>query len=202
MNILRTFSLLAVVLLFAGIVSAATITASPTTGRAPLTVSFWGDSPLWFGKYTWSFGDDTGAVGQNVSHTYWSQGTYQVNLVVFDYWGIGSPTQHARIWITVNAGQTGSAYISTSPSPASGNAPLNIFFQAVSSFNNVVYEWDFGDNSIGFGQTITHIYSNSGSYLARLFVKSNNTVVATYSVIVNVNQGGPSTGSVFITTTP
>lgn len=206
MKLSKLFVFVVVFSLFFSMVQAATIIANPISGSAPLTVNFTGDSPLWFARYTWSFGDDTGAIGKNVVHTYFTPGTYQVDLVVFDYWGLGKPKQHARTFITVNAGTTGNVSIQTTPSPATGQTPLNVFFEAVSSFTNVVYQWDFGDGSIGFGRTITHTFTNNTNntktFHVTLFVKRNNNVVAIRTVTVTVNPTPQQTGSVTISTTP
>jgi len=62
-------------------------TANPTSGLAPLSVNFSGsatDSDSGTLTYTWRFGDGTSATGQNVSHTYLSDGAYTAFLEVFD----------------------------------------------------------------------------------------------------------------------
>jgi plastocyanin len=37
---------------------------------------------------------------------------------------------------------------------------------------DIVYEWDFGDGTTGTGQSVSHTYSASGSYTAKLTVKT------------------------------
>ncbi len=61
-------------------------TANPSTGTAPLTVSFYATVSQGLGPFTysWSFGDGTAGVGQSVSHTYSSIGTFTAQVVVTD----------------------------------------------------------------------------------------------------------------------
>jgi PKD repeat protein len=69
----------------------ASITATPLSGKPPLTVNFMGS-----GKgdgtvvsYTWNFGDGATSNQQNVSHTYESPGGYTATLRVIDDKGAG-----------------------------------------------------------------------------------------------------------------
>src|SRR5207248_1944669 len=77
--------------------------ASPTTGNAPLTVSFTGSAsggaaPY---SYSWSFGDGGAtSTAQNPSHTYNNAGTYTATLTVTDS---SSPAKTASSSITVTA---------------------------------------------------------------------------------------------------
>jgi len=59
-------------------------TTSPTTGTAPLTVSFTDTStgPVW--HWRWDFGDGTTDWTQNPVHTYQNKGMYAVTLLVSD----------------------------------------------------------------------------------------------------------------------
>jgi PKD repeat protein len=67
----------------------ASFTTTPTSGIAPLLVSFDatasadpdGDAPL---AYAWDFGDGATAAGAQVSHTYAARGTYTATLGVSD----------------------------------------------------------------------------------------------------------------------
>src|SRR6516162_5790024 len=65
---------------------AATTSASPTTGNAPLSVSFAGSAsggtaPY---SYSWAFGDGSTSTSQSPSHTYGAAGTYTATLTVTD----------------------------------------------------------------------------------------------------------------------
>jgi hypothetical protein len=58
--------------------------ASPTSGTAPLTVTFTADPPPGVAdpSYAWTFGDGGTATGAKVSHTFASPGVHKVLLKV------------------------------------------------------------------------------------------------------------------------
>ena len=60
----------------------ADFSASPTTGQAPLTVTFTDQSAGSATSWTWSFGDGGSSTAQNPVHTYTAAGTYTVSLTV------------------------------------------------------------------------------------------------------------------------
>jgi len=67
------------------IATAAAILASPSSGPAPLLVSFSPLNPNGSLTYLWSFGDGTGQIqGTDVQHTYQAPGSYTVGLIVVD----------------------------------------------------------------------------------------------------------------------
>jgi glucose/arabinose dehydrogenase len=92
----------------------ARLTASPTSGSVPLTVSFNGggstDPDGDALSYSWSFGDGASATGVTASHTYTSAGTYTATLTVSDGRS-GSDSQTVRI----DAGNTPPQPVISSP---------------------------------------------------------------------------------------
>ena len=66
----------------------AVISATPTSGSAPLTVTFNGgnstDSDGTISSYVWNFGDGGTASGKSVTHTYTSAATFTASLQVTD----------------------------------------------------------------------------------------------------------------------
>lgn len=66
----------------------AVISATPTSGSAPLTVSFDGsgstDSDGSISSYVWNFGDGSSATGKMASHTYTTEATFTATLQVTD----------------------------------------------------------------------------------------------------------------------
>lgn len=66
----------------------AVISATPTSGSAPLTVSFDGggstDSDGSISSYVWNFGDGSSATGKTVSHTYTTEAAFTATLQVTD----------------------------------------------------------------------------------------------------------------------
>jgi len=61
--------------------------------------------------------------------------------------------------------------------PTSGVEPLEVYFNASSSYDSdgtiISYQWDFKDGNTGNGQTINHTFSSTGSYNVMLTVIDN-----------------------------
>ena len=74
----------------------AVMSATPSTGTAPLTVSFNGaqstDPDGTVSSWAWSFGDGTSSTGVAASHLYSTPGTYTASLTVTDDGGASSTT--------------------------------------------------------------------------------------------------------------
>ncbi len=99
----------------------AVISASPTSGLAPLTVSFDGSSSYdidgSIASYTWTFGDGTAsATGAKVSHVYRLAGQYNATLYVTDNAG-------ARTGAAVGIAVASSATPTPTPTPTPSPTP-------------------------------------------------------------------------------
>ncbi len=149
------------------------------SGPAPLTVYFRGvgsdpqGQPLTF---LWNFGDGTPEVeGEEVTHTFTSNGTYLVTLRVRNPQGrIGLDT----IGVIVNAAPVARITVDTS----TGEAPLTVQFSGLNSFDPdgqiVDYEWDFLYEPPTFdimatGPTATFTFDTAGTYLVGLRVRDD-----------------------------
>jgi PKD repeat protein len=115
----------------------AVINATPTSGLAPLTVSFNGgsssDADGTIASYSWDFGDSTNATGVTTSHTYNSAGNYTARLTITDDDGAVSSN---TVTISVSA-----------PTPA---APSSLTASAIST-SQVNLAWtDNASNEDGF----------------------------------------------------
>jgi hypothetical protein len=92
----------------------ASISATPLSGKPPLTVNFVGSGKDIDGtvvSYSWNFGDGSTSNQQNVSHTYESSGSYTATFKVTDDKGA---TGNANVTINVLKSDT------TPPAPPSG----------------------------------------------------------------------------------
>jgi PKD repeat protein/uncharacterized protein YjiK len=141
----------------------ADFSGDPTTGDAPLTVSFSdgssGDPTAW----DWDFGDGATSSEQNPVHTYTAPGSYTVTLTVTNAGGSDALTKPAYITVTQPppmAEFTGS--------PMTGDTPLTVNFTDLSSEDPTAWAWDFGDGATSSEQNPVHTYGAPGSYTVTL----------------------------------
>jgi|GEM_PF-4460160 len=85
----------------------AAFTANPTSGTAPLTVSFTDNSTGNITSWQWSFGDGGTSTTQSPTHTYNNPGTYTVTLTVSGPGGSDSASKT----ITVNQSTSLPSYV-------------------------------------------------------------------------------------------
>lgn len=168
------------------------LSASPTSGNAPLAVSFTGNSLTGGSQYIIGYGDggDSGVltastasctldgvscvvggiVGAN--HTYAVAGTYTATLKPYIACCLLVATQNlGQVTITVTGGQSATL----SATPTSGVAPLVVTFTRPSSTN---YTLNFGDGTTNVGcmegdcssptMSVSHTYQAAGTYTATL----------------------------------
>lgn len=185
--------------------------ATPTSGKAPLTVAFEGPLPGDEESQFVEFGDgatstmvrDQAAGKSTASHTYTSMGTYtakfkRISACIEASCTASSTTkQVGTTTITVLSATATSTITAT---PASGSQPLTVTF-AVQSNHEGNKRLEFGDGqavALGTGLTATHVYTNVGTYQAKLKVGgADGTVVATTSVIVRaLGSSGPTIATV------
>jgi PKD repeat protein len=145
----------------------ADLSASPTTGTAPLTVSFTDNSSGTITAWSWDFDDDgiQDSAVQNPSYTYNIAGTYSVSLTVTGPGGVDTETRTDYISVTPPPPAP-----NFSASPTTGTAPLTVSFTDESTGTVDSWDWDFGD---GFGSTQqnpTHKSTTPGVYTVSLMV--------------------------------
>ena len=151
----------------------ANFSANPTSGNAPLKVTFadtsTGSPTSWF----WNFGDGSKSFLQNPIHKYSKAGTYTVNLTVKNAAGRNTVTKTNYIKVVTKPVAAFSA------SPTSGKSSLNVKFTDTSTGSPTSWKWDFGDGSKSYLQKPIHKYSKAGIYTVSLTAKNaqgSNTV--------------------------
>ncbi len=178
----------------------AAIVASPTSGKAPLTVALDGsgsrDSDGTIASYTWSFSDGSASVtGVTASKTFNTPGNVTVTLTVADNRG-ATGTATRSITVTANAAPT-ATFTAT---PLTGRAPLLVSFDASGSRDTdgtiASYAWTFGDTGTGTGVTPQHTYNAGGTFTATLTVTDNEGATGTFSRVITV---APPVGTVAVT---
>ncbi|MCP3975558.1 MAG: hypothetical protein GY720_13820, partial [bacterium] len=140
-------------------------TGSPTSGVAPLEVSFTDQSTGVYDTCAWAFGDGGDDDGCNdPSYTYTLPGVYTVSLAVNGLGGsdVLTRTHYITAYEAVVAGFTAV--------PTSGVAPLEVSFADQSSGAYDAWEWNFGDGMTSTLEHPTHTYTVNGSYTISLAV--------------------------------
>jgi PKD repeat protein len=116
----------------------AAFSATPTSGQAPLAVSFSDQSTGSPDSWSWSFGDGGSATTRNPSHTYTAAGTYTVSLTVSN--SNGSDTETRTGLITVGE--------DSPPPPGPGG------YQAAVTGDNPVGYWRLGGTGTTAGAVV------------------------------------------------
>lgn len=171
----------------------ATASGTPTSGAAPLMVSFTGSAtggnPPY--GYRWTFGDGpTVSTLRTPSHTYLAAGTYTARLTVTDS---SLNVDTASVTITVTGGGGGPPVdITASATPTSGTYPLTVSFTASATGGEAPYQfwWHFGDESSPVAeQNTSHVYLGPGTCIATAYVFDKNGSSDAYSITITI--GGP-----------
>jgi len=176
----------------------AQITATPSSGPAPLLVQLSGslsagDSAVY--EYTWEFPDqgiDPVRAIQS-EQTYRQSGEYVVRLTVRDTAG-QSCTDEFIIRVE-NTPPVASGRVSDD-APVPGQS---ISFDASGSYDSdghlVDVIWDFGDGSMRHGAQVAHMYDRIGSYRVQLTIVDNAGASATLSHTMWVHEASSGGGS-------
>src|SRR5437773_2175633 len=156
----------------------AIFTVSPSSADVGQSISFTasasGGAPPY--SYSWSYGDGSAGTGLQVTHTYNSDGNYQVTLTVADSLG-NTGTGVSPVVIGMAPLQDGFTYSPTSPQPSDS---INFTASARGGNPPYSYSWDFGNGASASGVSATYSYASAGSYVVTLTVidsanRSNDT---------------------------
>jgi len=138
----------------------ANFSGTPTTGAAPLAVSFTDSSTNTPTSWSWAFGDSSTSTAQNPSHSY-AAGTYTVTLTATNAYGSDGETKTNYI----TAGNPPVANFSGTPT--TGTAPLSVSFTDSSTNTPTSWSWSFGDSTTSTAQNPSHSYA-AGTYTVTL----------------------------------
>ncbi len=176
----------------------ANFTATPTSGKVPLTVNFIDTSDASPNQWLWDFGDGTNSTAQNPAHTYTSAGTYNVSLKAWN--DLGSDTMEKTNYIT--ARNPAAPVANFTGSPLSGNKPLTVAFNDTSTNVPTSWLWTFGDSTNATIQNPVHTYSTAGNYTVSLNVTNDDgTNSVTKPDYITVSNLPPTTLTTSPTTT-
>jgi PKD repeat protein len=171
----------------------AKITATPTTGVIPLTVSLdAGNSQGAPSTYLWSFGDGTDKVQSSqssITHTYMHAGLFTATVTTQNAEQISSKASiHIdAVHTPIQVANTPEAIIKASGHR--GSVPFSISFDGTASTGGaekiVGYRWDFDDDySTCTMDAGVHTYSAPGTYHPSLTVVNSSGIEHTTSMTV------------------
>jgi PKD repeat protein len=186
----------------------AAVAADPSTGPAPLAVTFdlsGSDVPSGLERYRLDFGDATSfATGTDLDeapvHTYAQEGTYTAVLEITDRY---DRIDHDTVVVTVGgaAQPEGAPVAVLAADDTIGDAPLIVNFDVSLSSSPesrlVSFRLDFDDGTqasigTGFSSPILHLYADPGVYTAVLTVTDAEglTGTATLDIVATAEGGG------------
>ncbi len=148
----------------------ANFTATPTSGKTPLTVNFTDTSDTSPIQWLWNFGDGTNSTDQNPVHIYTTAGTYNVTLRAWN--DLGSDTMEKPFLVTVR--DPAAPVADFTGTPATGSAPLSVTFNDTSINAPTGWLWAFGDSTNATEQNPVHMYSTPGNYTVSLNVTNED----------------------------
>ncbi|MUH36919.1 PKD domain-containing protein [Zobellia amurskyensis] len=169
----------------------AVVDASPSSGTAPLKVSFTGNNSSddeEVKNYGWNFGDGSSSNEATPSHTFEKAGTFKVVLTVQDAQG---KIDTEETTITVKAKENNAPTAVAKASVTSGEAPLKVSFDGKESSDDIgitSYLWDFKDDDKGSSSSTSHTFSKAGTYEVVLTVKDKDGLEDTDTVTITVTE--------------
>ncbi len=180
-------------------VPVANFTGTPTSGVAPVAVSFTDTTLNTPTSWSWTFGDSSTSTAQNPSHTYSAVGSYTVALTATNSYGNNTCTKTNYITATIPPPAA-----NFSGTPTSGSVPLAVSFTDSSTGSPTAWSWSFGDSGTSTAQNPSHTYNAAGSFTVALTATNsggNNTctktnyITATPVTPVANFSGSPTTGA-------
>jgi PKD repeat protein len=186
----------------------AAFSAFPTSGNAPLNVTFTDSSTGSPTTWKWTFGDGTSSTLKNPTHKYSKSGTYTVTFTVSNSAGSNTVTKAGYIKVGTPSPKPVAAFLA---SPTSGKAPLTIAFTDKSTGSPTSWKWTFGDGTTSTLKNPTHKYSKAGKYTVTLTATSaagsNAKTKSSYITVTAVTKpvanfvGSPVSGKAPLTVT-
>ncbi|WP_219892241.1 PKD domain-containing protein [Chamaesiphon polymorphus] len=152
-------------------------------------------------SYVWNFGDSTPLVnGQNVTHTFADNGSYNVILRVTDSDGAFA-TQTVNVKVD-NVAPVIASIVKPATIKEGESAEFKATATDTGANDTLTYNWNFGDSTPGSsGQNVNHTFVDNGNYNVVLTVTDKDGGVTTQTVVAKVDNVAPSIVSIAKPTT-
>jgi len=181
-------------LLFPNLAPSATLTATPSSGHAPLRVELDAsestDADGFIVAYRWTIEGALPRHGSQTEHTFMEAGTYAVELLLRDEDGAEAVETATIVVSPPNQAPTAMFTLA----PAAAAIGETVWFDATSSEDADgsidSYRWDFGDGALGGGDRASHSYAEAGTYTATLTVTDDDGGIAEVSRFILVAGDG------------
>ena len=179
----------------------ASFTASPTSGKAPLKVSFKDTSTNSPSKWQWDFGDGSTSTTKSPSHTFDTPGRYTVSLTVTNAAGSDVSTAVISALDPDDKPPTGSFSVGPATGWARGTAvtltqtSLSDNKTPAGSIRRSV-DWKDGRGPVAWtsGATTSHVYGAAGSYAPTVTLTDlagNSATLSTATVTLSADTKAP-----------
>lgn len=174
-----------------------TISADPEAGIAPIYINFsslitGGQGPYW---YRWDI-EDIGSYTEqeSVRVQFPNPGIYTAILKVTD---INHQTDADTIMVAVSS--VTAPVVLAKAEPVAGDIPLPVSFDAIVSGGEppLSFFWNFRDGGTSYILNPDHLYSNTGTYWARITVTDANGDLARDSVLITARWNTSFSGQIW-----
>lgn len=150
----------------------------------PYIYSFYDTSTGNPAAWLWNFGDGTTSTSQNPTHSYSTNGVFNVTLTISNFLTQCSST--ITQYVTVDSIWVTNCQSAFSWQP--GNVPYNIGFYDFSMGNNIQsWYWTFGDGTTSTQQHPFHSYPGPGQYQVCLTITGANNCTSTWCDYIQVD---------------
>ncbi len=171
----------------------AAVIEGPSHGLVGETLAFGGsgssDSDGVIVRYAWDFGDGTTEDKVMVTHVYTQSGSYQVTLTVTDDGGLSAS---ATLAVQIEEPPANQLPLAVIEGPMTAQVGQTVTFSGSSSSDSdgsiMDYAWVFGDGTTGSGITVTHIYTQAGSYQVALTVTDDGGLTASDGQVIQIQE--------------
>jgi len=146
-------------------------------------------------NYSWTFGDETGFYGKDVTHVYSANGTYKTKLTVTDNGGAKNSTSMDVIVTRMVTPATNKQPVAVIEIVSTDDLTVSLSganSKALQDKTITDYAWTFGDDKVATGVSVSHTYAANGTYMITLTVTDSAGAMNSASVQVKVSMAPPA----------